>query len=140
MKTKIVAIKRKEMPSKWGGTWTIAQVKLEGFSDKIFELSGYGSKQLENLKAGDSITGYVSQREWQGRDGVVVTPTFNKITAEYIYGELDRRGFFDGNTRGAANESKKIDYPEKDNWETGPAKTKEESEWETTVGEDDPGF
>jgi hypothetical protein len=81
---KIKAIRFKELPSKFGGTWKIAELKIEG-DDRIHELKGFGSKALENLKVGDSVVGYVSEKVWDGPNGRIVTPTINKITAEYVY-------------------------------------------------------
>lgn len=86
MKIKIGAIKKKDMPSKFGtGTWSIYQIKGEG-SETIYELKGYSPKYLENLKAGDEIVGVLNERSWQGKDGKVGSSTeLVKITVEYLY-------------------------------------------------------
>lgn len=125
MKVKISAISRKEMPSKFGGTWQIVKVKLAGQGEKVFELSGFGTKVLEKLKAGDQLTGYVSSKSWEGKDGVVVTPTFCKITAEYVYDiVMKMQGGVDEPAASVVTDEKT------------------DGEWETTdvVADDDPGF
>lgn len=81
MQYKISGVRLKELPSKFGGTWKLAEVKIEGRGDTKFELQGYGSKFVEKIKEGEVIHGYESTKTYNG----VVTPTINKITAEYVY-------------------------------------------------------
>lgn len=88
MRKIVKAISRKDMPSQWGGTWQIVKVKFVDTGDQIFELQGFSKQEKENLKPGEEIAGYVSQRSWNGKNGQVITDTFNKITAEYVYGLL----------------------------------------------------
>src|SRR3990167_5753931 len=86
MKLTISGIQKKVMPSKWGGTWTVAKIKAQETENNIYELSGYGSRFIENLKVGDVIKGYEDYRRWFSQNGVEnTTTTFNKITAEYVY-------------------------------------------------------
>lgn len=87
MKIKIAAINKKQMPSKWGGTWTIVKIKLVG-SDDVYELQGFDNKKKENLKTGDELECYLSERVWQGKEGRVITKTVNKISSEYVYNLL----------------------------------------------------
>lgn len=81
MQVKVAGIRIKELPSKFGGTWKLGEVKLEGYGDEKFELQGYGSKFVEKIKAGDFLKGYMGTKEFNG----ITTKTFNKITAEYVY-------------------------------------------------------
>lgn len=88
MKATITAIRQKEMPSKFGGTWKLTECKLTGDGLKpteVYQLAGYSTKTVEYLKAGSEIIGYPDCREWQGKEGVQTTLTFNKISAEYVY-------------------------------------------------------
>ena len=81
MDFKITRIRLKEMPSKFGGTWKLAAVKVEGHGEDRFELSGYGTKYIEKLAEGSVIRGYESSKTYNN----IVTKTINKITAEYVY-------------------------------------------------------
>jgi hypothetical protein len=87
MKLKIQAIQKKDMPSKFGGTWKIAKVKFEGIENPEYgyELKGFGSKTIESLIPGKEIIGYFSSYQYQGKESLVNVKTFNKITAEYVY-------------------------------------------------------
>lgn len=91
---KITALRSKDLPSKFGGTWKLVEVKLEGCGDKIFELQGYG-KEKEKLVVGSSVQGYLGEKSWTGQTGTKITPTLNKITAEYV---LDYVQKYLGNT------------------------------------------
>ena len=88
MKLKIQAIKRKEMPSSFGGTWTIVSVKFEGMENPEYgyDLNGFG-KFADKFKVGDTIQGYFSTQSYVSKkDGLTKqTKKFNKITAEYVY-------------------------------------------------------
>ena len=84
MQYKITGVRVKELPSKFGGTWKLAEVKVEGRGDTKFEMQGYGSKFVEKIKAGDIIKGYEGSKTYNN----VTTPTINKITAEYVYDML----------------------------------------------------
>lgn len=81
MRVKVTGIRIKTMPSKFGGTWSLATVKLDGYGDKKFEAQGYGSKFVEKLKDGDILIGYLGTKEYNGQ----ITDTINKISAEYVY-------------------------------------------------------
>jgi len=134
MKVKISAIKKKMLPSKFGsGTWTVADVKLVGQGEKIFNLVGYSSKFIENLVVGNEISGYVSSRSWTGKNGTVESPTFNKITAEYVY-ELVLK--LSPNVESIEQNTIKtttIPSNTQDEWETAPESTGSQSN-------EDPGF
>lgn len=101
MQYKIAGIRLVDKPSKAGGTWKLAQVKIEGRGETIFELQGYGSKYAEKIKQGDTIVGYEGSRTWNDR----VTPTINRIDAEYIYDLLVQKGILGGETAPAPTPS-----------------------------------
>jgi hypothetical protein len=84
MQAKVAGIRIKELPSKFGGTWKLATVKLEGHGEEKFELQGFGSKFVEKVKEGDVLIGYLGEKTFNGQ----TTKTFNKISAEYVYGLL----------------------------------------------------
>lgn len=84
MQVKVTGIRIKELPSKFGGTWKLGTVKLEGYGEEKFELQGYGTKFIEKIKEGEVLKGYLGQKEYNG----TITKTFNKITAEYVYDML----------------------------------------------------
>lgn len=88
MKAKIQAIRNRQMPSQFGGTWTIYSVMFENHQNPQYgyDLSGFG-KRAENLKVGDTISGYITTKNYNSKkDGQLRTAyTFNKITPEYVY-------------------------------------------------------
>ena len=76
------------MPSKFGGTWTITSVKFADHTNPMYgyDLSGFG-KRADNIKEGDILTGYISTKNYTGKDGTPKTSSiFNAITPEYVYG------------------------------------------------------
>jgi len=90
MKLKIQDVRRREMPSKFGGNvWTITSVKFEGVENPQFgyDLKGF-SKKADEVKAGDVIEGYMTTGSYAGKNGPVTTHQFNKISAEYVYNLL----------------------------------------------------
>lgn len=88
MTYKITALRSKDLPSRFSsGTWKLIEVKLEGQGDTIFELQGYG-KEKEKFAVGTELQGYLGSRSWTGQQGVIITQTLNKISAEYVYGLL----------------------------------------------------
>ena len=89
MQYKVTGIRIKEMPSRYGGTWKLATVKVDGKGEEKFELQGYGTKFVEGIKEGTLLKGYEGSKEYNG----TVTKTINKITAEYVYDILmDMKG------------------------------------------------
>lgn len=84
MQFKITGIRVKELPSRFGGTWKLAEVKIEGQGETKYEMQGYGTKFVEKVKAGDVVKGYLGSKTYNN----VTTPTINKITAEYVYDML----------------------------------------------------
>lgn len=88
MKVKVQAFKKKDMPSKWGGTWTIVNTKFEGMANPEFgyQLSGFGKDKVKNLEIGQTLVGYMGQRPWTDKNGnPQITKTFNAISPEYLY-------------------------------------------------------
>ena len=90
MKLTISAIRRKDQPSKFGGVWTVVQVKFDGVENPKYgyDLKGFQKDYVAKLKEGDKIEGYISKGSYTGKNGIVETNYFNKITAEYVYGLL----------------------------------------------------
>lgn len=83
MTFKIIALRKKEMPSKFGDRpWFLTEVKLEGQGDKTFTLKGYGRDKIEK---GSIVKGYLSTRKYQSQNGTGIAHELNKITAEYLY-------------------------------------------------------
>ena len=117
MEFKITGVKTKEMPSKFGGTWKIVQVKVEG-RDEIFELSGFGDKMLEKVKAGDTVKGYENVKDW----GKGKTNQICKITAEYVYDLLMK---MQSPTVAAASNLDAALENEVDSWNIPPATSSE---------------
>ncbi len=89
MKLKINAVKRKEMPSSFGGKpWSITSVKFDGIENPVygFDLAGFGTK-ADKLVVGDVISGYISTKTYTKKDGSQGSnQVFNAISAEYVYG------------------------------------------------------
>lgn len=85
MKKVIQAIRRKEMPSKFGGTWTIVEAKFTDEPNKVYELKGFNKKMMETISNGQTLQGYETIRSYQGKNGPVQINIFNAITAEYVY-------------------------------------------------------
>jgi hypothetical protein len=77
-------IKRTTLNKKAGGTWVKTEVKLKETGDQIFELN-FGKYIKDNLKEGQILNGHLSERTWNGQNGVVITKVFNAIDAEYVY-------------------------------------------------------
>lgn len=106
MQVKIAAVRIKEMPSKYGtGTWALAQVKLDGRGEEVYELQGYGSEFVKKVQVGDWIKGYEASKEYNG----VVTKTICKITAEYVYDLLMKM-------QGTSTEPVATQEASNDNW------------------------
>lgn len=88
MKLKINAIRRKEMPSSFGGKpWSITSVKFDGVENPPYgyDLNGFGNK-ADKLVVGDTVTGYMSTKTYQKKDGSMGSNNiFNAISAEYVY-------------------------------------------------------
>lgn len=82
MIAKITAVRRTPKPSSYkpGTFWNLTEIKIDGQGDTIFELVGFG-KEADKLVQGSTLKGYFSQKTWNN----IVTRTFNKITAEYVY-------------------------------------------------------
>lgn len=121
MQFKITGVRIKELPSKFGGTWKLAEVKVEGRGDTKFELQGYGSKFVERVKAGDILKGYEGKKEFNG----VTTPTINKITAEYVYDMLmEMKG-----TPEAPAAPRASTNTQDDGWNSGGGNSNDNSDW-----------
>lgn len=133
MKVTISAVSKKEMPSKFegGSTWSIVRVRLQGHGEEVFELDGFGQKEKDKLVAGSILKGYFSEKTWQGKQGVQVTKTFNKITAEYVYDllmEMKGTPVLDKKVAGSTGPAKVA----ADDWGPGPGAP--------APVDDDPGF
>lgn len=89
MKLKIQDIRKRDVPSQFGGVWTIYSAKFEGVENPQFgyDLAGFG-KSAERLKAGDTVVGYITTKNYNDKKtGQLRTAyTFNKVSAEYVYG------------------------------------------------------
>jgi hypothetical protein len=130
MKLKINAIRRKEMPSSFGqGTWNITSVKFEGIENPQYgyDLNGFG-KKADKLQVGDTITGYISTKSYQKKDGTIGTnQLFNAITAEYVYGLILKMNPEIENIK--TKESVAATIPSlknKDGWDQGPSPVEDE--------------
>lgn len=91
MQARINAFKKKEMPSKFGGTWTITNVKFDGIDNPEYgyELVGFDKKTIENLQQGQTLTGFMSHKSWTNKEGITQqTKTFNAVDANYVYNLL----------------------------------------------------
>jgi len=87
MKVTIKAFKIKTMPSKFGnGTWNIVQAKFKETGEEVFDLKGFPKKITESPAAGTVLTGYISSRNYNDKNGNLRTSKdFNAITANYVY-------------------------------------------------------
>ena len=86
MKYVIDGVKRTVKAKKDGsGTWTLVQIKLAGLGETIFEVNGFGTKEVEKWVKGTEVNGYLGERHW-GDNGV--TKCLNKIDALYVYNLL----------------------------------------------------
>ena len=87
MKLTLKAFKIKTLPSKFGnGTWNIVQAKFKETGEEVFDLKGFPKKITESPTVGAVLTGYISSRNYNDKNGVLRSAKdFNAITAEYIY-------------------------------------------------------
>jgi len=132
MTFKISALRRKTMPSKFGGTWDIVQIKIDG-GQTVYDLNGYNSNYLKNLKVGDSLRGYQTEKKWAGKTGEQVTLVINKITPEYVYDLLMSHKISPPNSESAP--AQQVEQPDTQ-WDAVPVvNTQVVDESET-----DPGF
>jgi hypothetical protein len=132
MRAKIQAIRRKEMPSSFGGKpWNITSVKFDGIENPQYgyDLAGFGTK-ADKFQAGDVISGYISTKVYTKKDGTQGSnQVFNAITPEYVYDLILKMNPEIENIQ--AKESVAATIPNlgaKDGWATGgaPAYTVEE--------------
>lgn len=87
MKYQITGVKRTPIAKKDGsGTWTKLQVKTAQTGDTVLDLGFSIDKNTrDNLKVGDTITGYVESKPWSSNGKSGVNMILNGITAEYVY-------------------------------------------------------
>lgn len=83
----ITAIKRDTMPKRDGGTWVKVSVKAQETGEQVLELgNGHDKRVKDYLKAGDTVVGYIENRQWAGSDGQPrFTPTLHGITPQYLH-------------------------------------------------------
>jgi hypothetical protein len=118
MKIQIAALQKKEIAKKSGfGTFKVCKIKVVGRGDTVYELSGWGDKDIERFAPGSFINGFFSERTW-GTDGRQAT--FNRITAEYVYDLLVK---MNPGIEAGSSPVQQLNPPKQDEWSIAPLPT-----------------
>jgi hypothetical protein len=128
----ISAVKKTTLTTKAGGTWVKTEVRLKETGDTTYELN-FSKYIKDNLVAGQQHQGYLGERSWTGKNGTIITKTFNSISAEYVYALLLKlnpnieAGYTEAKTDTLAPKSTE---PKADEWSTtGPEEEEANPSW-----------